>query len=221
MARKAKRGTTELPADKDAEGSLLSAMISAPRQIGRIMGRVTEDTFYYPAHRTIYSALLTLYTRPSMDGQNQIDASAIRDELARMGKYSDKETDAEDVQVSWSYLQRIVESAPSITDITYYADRVLERSRDRALLLVSAEMEKIAQEPGPSREKHQKLRRVSSASVTAWFSMPKRCTANRRDAWTPAFWLSTTTSEASIRETWSWSAPVLRWARHRWFCTWR
>ena len=81
MARKTSRGVKELAADKDAEGNLLSVMMSEPRQIGSIMGRITEDAFYYPAHRTIYDALVALCTRSSMADQSQIDAAALREEL--------------------------------------------------------------------------------------------------------------------------------------------
>jgi len=157
MARKVKRGVKELRADKEAEGNLLSAMMSEPRQIGSIIERVTEEAFYYPAHRTLYSALVALCTRPSMADQSQIDAAAIREQLGRMGTYSDKDTDADDAEVSWTYLQHIAGLAPSIPDITYYADLVLERSKDRALLQLSADIEKIAREPGPSSEKIKQI----------------------------------------------------------------
>ncbi len=157
MAREARPGSTELPADKDAEGNLLSVMMSEPRQIGSIMGRITEEAFYYPAHRTIYSALLALGTRPSMAEQGQIDAAAVREELGRMGRYCDQDTEADDAEVGWPYLQRIAALTPSIPDITYYADLVLERSRDRALLQLSADIEKMVHEPGPSSEKVKRL----------------------------------------------------------------
>ncbi len=157
MAGKVRRGVKELRADNEAESNLLSAMMSDPRQIGSIMGRVTEEAFYYPAHRTIYSALVALGTRPSMADQGQIDASALREQLGRMGQYSEKDTEADDAEVSWAYLQHIAGLAPSIPDLTYYADLVLERSRDRALLLLSADIEQIAREPGPSSEKIKQI----------------------------------------------------------------
>jgi replicative DNA helicase len=157
MARKAKRNGTELPADKEAEGNLLSAMMAEPRQIGSIMARVTEEAFYYPAHRTIYSALVGLGTRSSMADQGQIDASAVRRELERMGRYSDQDTEADDGVVSGPYLQQMAERAPSIPDLEYYADLVLEHSRDRALLQLSADIEKIARDPGLSRDKIQRI----------------------------------------------------------------
>jgi replicative DNA helicase len=157
MARKIRRGVKELRADQEAEGNLLSAMMADPRQIGGIMGRVTEEAFYYPAHRTIYSALVALCTRPSMADESQIDAAALREQLARMGMYSDKDTEADDAEVSGAYLQYIAELGPSIPDITYYADLVLERSRDRALLQLSVDIEQIAREPGPSGEKIQQI----------------------------------------------------------------
>ena len=74
-----------------------------------------------------------------------------------MGKYSDKDTEADDAEVGWSYLQHIAELGSSIPDITYYADLVLERSKDRALLLLSADIEKMAREPGPSSEKIKQI----------------------------------------------------------------
>jgi replicative DNA helicase len=157
MAKEGRHDIPALPADKDAEGSLLSVMMAEPRQIGNIMGRVTEEAFYYPAHRAIYSALLALGTRPSMADQSQIDASAIREQLERMGRYSDQDTAADDGKVSWPYLQHIATLAPSIPDITYYADLLLERGRDRALLLLSADIEKMAHEPGQSSEKIKRI----------------------------------------------------------------
>ncbi|UCD49454.1 MAG: AAA family ATPase [Phycisphaerales bacterium] len=157
MANEENRTSTELPADKSAESNLLSSMILEPGRIGKIIERVTEDAFYYPAHRTIYSAILAWYTKPAMDDQGQIDILAIRGELERMGKFADDDTGAEDVAVSQSYLEHIAGLTPSIADVTYYADRVLECRRDRELLHISAEIEKVAQEPGPSDEKIQHL----------------------------------------------------------------
>ena len=157
MAKKSNRDIMNLPADKTAESNLLSSMISEPGEIGKVIERITEDNFFYPAHRTIYNAILALYTKPSMDDQKPIDSSAIWDELKHMGKHTDDETGAEDTDVSWSYLQHIAGLAPSITNIAYYADLVLERSNDRKLLLMCADIEKIANEPGESDAKIQRI----------------------------------------------------------------
>jgi replicative DNA helicase len=157
MARKIRRGVKELRADKEAEGNLLSALMSDPGQIGSIMGRVTEEAFYYPAHRTLYSALVALCTRPSMADEDQVDAAALREELGRMGMYSEKDTEADDAEVSWSYLQHIAGLGPSVPDITYYADLVLERSKGRELLALSVDIENLAREPGPSGEKIKRI----------------------------------------------------------------
>jgi replicative DNA helicase len=157
MAEEGNRGITELPTNKGAEGNLLSSMISEPSRIGKAVERITENAFHYPAHRTIYGAIVALYTRSSMDGPSQIDTSTIRDELERMGKFADDDTDAEDAAVSRSYLQHIAGLVPPIADIAYYVDLVLEGSRDRELLLISADIEKIAREPGRSSEKIQRI----------------------------------------------------------------
>ena len=115
-----------------------------------------------------------------------------------MGKYSDKDTKADDVEVSWSYLQHIAELGPSIPDITYYADLVLECSKDRALLLLSADIEKMAREPGPSSEKIKQITervlqldtpRADQSLVGLGDGLVQHAhafTPNRRDAWAPA-----------------------------------
>lgn len=157
MAKKSNRDTMNLTADKNAESNLLSSIISRPGEIGKVAQLVTEDDFFYPAHRTIYNTILTLYTRPSIGDRNPIDSSTIWDELKHMGKYTDNETSAEDTDVSLSYLQHIAGLAPSITNITYYADIVLERNKDRKLLLMSADIEKIANEQGETDEKIQRI----------------------------------------------------------------
>ena len=170
MAKKKKRDITNLPADKSSEGNLLSAMILEPDEIGAVIERVTEDNFFYPAHQSIYNAILALYTRPSMS-ENPIDISAIWDELKHMGKHTDNETGAEDRDVSPSYLQHIAGLAPSIANIDYYADLVLERDRDRKLMLMSVDIEKIANEPGESDEKiqriHQRVQGLDAAQAEA------------------------------------------------------
>ena len=157
MAEDSNHGIMDLHADKSAEGNLLSAMISEPGQIGKVIDRVTEDAFYYPAHRTIYNAILASHTRPLMDNRDQIDGSVIHDELQRMGKHTDDDTSAESTEVSWSYLQRIIGLTPSVADILYYADLIAEHSRNRELLLMSADIEKIAKEPGRSDEKSLRI----------------------------------------------------------------
>jgi replicative DNA helicase len=157
MANEENYGSVDLPADKSAEGNLLSSMISDPSQIGKVVERVSEDDLYYPAHKAIYSAILALYTQPSIDDQIPIDGAAIRDELERMGRHADHDTAAEDAKVGWSYVRHIVELSPSIADITYYADLVIERSRDRELMLMSADVERIAGEPGRSDEKIKRI----------------------------------------------------------------
>ena len=134
MAKEGNRDIINLPADKSAESNLLSLMISEPSEIGKVAQRVAKDDFIYPAHRTIFNTILALYTRPSMGDQIQIDSSTIWDELKHMGKHTDNETDAEDTDVSWSYLQHIAGLAPSITNITNEqgeADEKIQRINQR------------------------------------------------------------------------------------------
>jgi replicative DNA helicase len=157
MAEDEHHGGMDHPADQSAEANLISAMISAPSEIGNVMERITADAFYYPAHQTLYKAIAGLYTLPTLDDQGSIDASLVREELERMGQYSDTETGAQDAMVGWPYLQEISGMSPSIADIAYYIDVVLECARRRDLLRMSEEIRKIAVGPGRSGEKIQRI----------------------------------------------------------------
>ena len=147
----------ELPADKGAESCLLGLMIVEPGTIGKAIERIHENVFFYPAHKLIYRAIVALYTSAWKDGRNPVDHHAVLDEIKRMGKHTEEDSGPEDTQVSDSYLQHVVESAPSITNVEYYTDLVLEYSRDRELRLLGADIGRIINQPGRPNEKIQRV----------------------------------------------------------------
>ena len=147
----------DLPADKGAESCLLGLMIVEPGKIGKVLERINENVFFYPANKLIYRAILTLYTSAWKDDQSPVGSYTVLDELKRMGKHTANDTDAEDTKVSESYLQQVVESAPEIANVEYYADLALEYSRDRELLVMGTDIEKIINQPGRPNEKIQHI----------------------------------------------------------------
>lgn len=157
MAKKRRRKTVDSAADQNAERNLLSLMISEPGEIGKVIEKITADAFYYPAHKTIYNAIVTLGTEPWADGQGPISQDAIRNELKRTGSHTDDDTDAMDARVGPVYLQHVIELAPPVADVVYYVDLVLEHSKDRELSLMGEDIEKIAGESGRSSEKIQRI----------------------------------------------------------------
>ncbi|MHC4741201.1 MAG: replicative DNA helicase [Planctomycetota bacterium] len=158
MARKRDRDKMNLPADKGAEENLLNWMISKPVEIGKAIDRITEDDFFYPAHKTIYQTILTLYAELTVGEKGEIDKSAVWDEIRKMEKEADGETGADDADVSLSYLQYIAGLTPLVPNIDYYIDLVLECSKDRRLLLLSKDIKNIASEAGESEEKMERVR---------------------------------------------------------------
>ncbi len=148
----------DLPADKNAEANLLGLMISNSGEIAGIIDRITEDAFFYPAHRTIFNAIMTLYTGTSMGAPNPVDGSTVWQELKRTAKHADHDTGADDACVSWPYLRHIAGLNPSTANLDYYVNLVLECSRDRRLQVMGADVEKIANEPGEAGNKIQRIR---------------------------------------------------------------
>lgn len=171
MTTESNRDIMDLPADKNAEANVLSLMISEPGEVAKIIERIAENSFFYPAHRIIYNTIIALHTRPSMNDRSPIDTSAVWRELKRTDKCADEDTGAEDEYVSWSYLNHVGELAPSIANMAYYMDLVLEHSTDRRLLAMSADIEKIANDPGQSGDKIQRIQQLVQQLDTAQADM--------------------------------------------------
>jgi len=141
MKTETQRDRDNPSADWAAESCLLGLMIAEPGRIGRVMERIGESVLFYPAHKTIYRAIVALYISPWRDGRNPVDRFTVLDELKRTGAYAPEVTDAEDAKVSEFYFQRVVDSVPSIANVDYYADLALEYNRDRELRRLGAVIE--------------------------------------------------------------------------------
>lgn len=157
METETQQGRDNPSADQAAESCLLGLMMAEPDKIGRVMERIGESTFFYPAHKTIYRTIMALYTGAWRDGRNPVDRFTVLDELKRAGGHTHEAADADDARVGELYFQRVVDSVPSVPNVDYCVDRVLECDRDRVLRRLGADIEEILGRPSRANEKIQRI----------------------------------------------------------------
>ena len=62
---KNKQDLNLLPQNIEAEEAVLGAILVNPRVLTKVVETLKADSFYKPAHRYIYEAMLQLFKRPS------------------------------------------------------------------------------------------------------------------------------------------------------------
>src|SRR5690606_6679609 len=109
------------PHSREAEESLLGAVLLSPDAANDVMDRIHPEDFYIPAHQSIYEAMRRLY-----DGNQAIDAVTLSEELRRTGEL--------EKIGGVTYLTRLVDVVPVTTNIDHYAVIVEEHARRRDLI---------------------------------------------------------------------------------------
>ena len=116
------RSTARVPPhSREAEESLLGAMLLSVDAANDVMDRLGAEDFYVPAHQSIYEAMRRLY-----DGNQAIDAVTLSEELRRAGEL--------DKVGGVSYLTRLVDVVPVASNVDYYAAIVEDNARRRDLI---------------------------------------------------------------------------------------
>ncbi|MFJ6022951.1 replicative DNA helicase [Nocardiopsis alba] len=111
------------PHDIQAEQSVLGAMLISPDVAMDIMGMLTSDHFYRPAHQIIYDTICEL-----TDQAEPVDAISVNAELTKRG---------ESARVGGApYLHTLTQAVPTAANGTYYANIVRDRSLLRRLVEV-------------------------------------------------------------------------------------
>lgn len=115
------------PHSDEAEISVLGGMMLEATAVDQALEILTEDDFYHPAHRLIFSAIGAL-----RDQGHSPDALAVREELNRRGELEEA-GDAE-------YLARIVDIVPTAANLPYHARIVLDAAVKRRLIRTGTEI---------------------------------------------------------------------------------
>ncbi|AGF73685.1 replicative DNA helicase [Corynebacterium halotolerans] len=109
------------PHDRDAEQGVLGAMLLSPNTVSEIIGDLSPDDFYHPAHQLIYQAMIDLWSN-----NKDIDPVIV---AARL----DRDNDLERVGGA-PYLHTLISSVPTAANARYYAEIVAEKAVLRRLV---------------------------------------------------------------------------------------
>ena len=140
------------PHDLDAETGLLGAMLIDNGCIPIIRGMVRGDDFYNSAHRIIYKAIISL-----SDISSGVDIVTLKNHLLKMGLLE-----------KCGGLERIVtilESVPTASNATYYAQIIKEKSQIRMAQQVSGLINTAKTLAEVNKYKH-KLEEITNQRIT-------------------------------------------------------
>ena len=119
------------PQDLEAEQVTLGSILLDSGAASRAMAILEPDDFYRRAHRDIYEAMLSIYTRGE-----PVDLITVSDELRRRGMY-------EGVG-GGEYLTAIIHQVPSAAHVVRYATMVQEKAILRRLIRAADEIQSMA-----------------------------------------------------------------------------
>src|SRR5262249_51015929 len=109
------------PHDLAAEQSVLGGMLLSATTIGEVTDAMRAEDFYRPAHQVIYQTILDLHGRG-----DPADPITVCAELERTGELRRVGGPA--------YLHTLMQTPPTATNASYYAEIVAEKAQLRRLI---------------------------------------------------------------------------------------
>jgi len=109
------------PHNREAEESVLGAIMLSAEAANLVMDKLESDDFYVPAHQAIFEAIIDLY-----NANQPIDALTVSDALHRKGEL--------DRIGGAGYLSDVMDAVPTTSNIEYYAGIVEEHGLRRRLI---------------------------------------------------------------------------------------
>lgn len=130
------RNTLKIPPHSDdAEMALLGSIMVRPEGIHEVSDIIRPDTFYAEKNRIIYETMLELQSKATpIDLLSMSHRLKEKEQLERIG--------------GASYLTEIVNSVPTSTNITHYADMVFKTCMLRKLISTGEQVEALGYEEG-------------------------------------------------------------------------
>ena len=119
------------PHGREAEESVLGAVLLSEDAVNEVMDRIHPDDFYVPAHQAIFESMRELF-----DSNQPIDAVTASEVLRRKGEL--------EKVGGVAYLARLVDIVPSTSNVVYYAGIVEEHAKRRDLIRAGAVVTDIA-----------------------------------------------------------------------------
>ena len=114
----------KLPFSQEAEQSVLGAVLIKPECMDDLVGIIDKDDFQLREHKEIFSVMQSMYLK-----SRSIDVVTLIDELVRNGVY--------DEAGGKEYINLILETVPTASNVMDYAKIVRDKSILRALIKAS------------------------------------------------------------------------------------
>lgn len=138
----------------ESEQSVLGAMLRSKTATGKVIDRLRPEDFVDPAHREIYSAMLTVaYNRDT------VDLTTVDAELTRRGKLN--------AVGGGEKLITLAQSVPSTANIDAYIDIVLEASSMRQLQKIAESIRRKSSGSDMSADKIIELVENACSDITS------------------------------------------------------
>ncbi|MDX1468090.1 MAG: replicative DNA helicase [Acidimicrobiia bacterium] len=129
--REMRPGYRTPPHSREAEESVIGAVLLSEDAVNEVMDRIHPEDFYVPAHQAIFESMRTLF-----DANQAIDAVTVSEELRRRGEL--------DKVGGVAYLTRLVDIVPSTSNVAHYAGIVEEHAKRRELIRAGAAVTEVA-----------------------------------------------------------------------------
>ncbi|MEI8175756.1 MAG: replicative DNA helicase [Candidatus Omnitrophota bacterium] len=123
------------PQNNEAEIATLGSMLMGEDAISQSVELLDEDSFYNDAHRTIFTAILNLYSR-----SHAVDMVTLIEELKKTGRL--------DNVGGPSYITSLVNTVPTSANILHYAKIVKEKAILRHLISTATQIVQESYEAG-------------------------------------------------------------------------
>ena len=116
-----------MPQNIDAEEAILGAILVSPVCMNRVVEHLRPESFYKPAHRYVYEAMLQLY-----NGEDKIDIVSVSDVLNINQKL--------ELVGGRAFINDLSYKTITTTNVEYYAKIVQEKAIKRSLINAGSEI---------------------------------------------------------------------------------
>lgn len=131
--------TNLIPQNIEAEEAVLGAILVNPNVITKVVEFLTPDSFYKPAHRYIYEAMLQLFNQ-----NERIDIVSVSDVLSYSSKL--------EIIGGRAFVNDLSFKTITTSNIEYYAKIVQEKAIKRALINAGSEIVTLGYDLNPTDE---------------------------------------------------------------------
>ena len=116
-----------MPQNIDAEEAILGAILVSPVCMNKIVEHIRPESFYKPAHRYVYEAMLQIY-----NSQDKIDIVSVSDVLNINQKL--------ELVGGRAFINDLSYKTITTTNVEYYAKIVQEKAIKRSLINAGSEI---------------------------------------------------------------------------------